>query len=104
MSGSTPAGDLCCGGGKYPMRVLIPQPLLSYTNRQDQVDADGETLEELLADLDRQFPGIRFRMINEQDEMRPHIVFFVRGEKTRDLTEPLSGSEEVVIVQALSGG
>ena len=43
-------------------------------------------------------------MIDEQDEMRPHLVFFVRGEKTRNLEEPLAGSEEVVILQALSGG
>ncbi len=86
------------------MRVLIPQPLLSYTGGRDRVAAAGTTLAELLDDLDGQFPGIRFRMINEQDEMRPHIVFFVRGEKTRNLSESLAGSEEVVIMQALSGG
>ncbi len=86
------------------MRVLIPQSLLSYTGGQDRVAAAGTTLAELLDDLDGQFPGIRFRMINEQDEMRPHIVFFVRGEKTRNLSESLTGSEEVVIMQALSGG
>jgi hypothetical protein len=86
------------------MRVLIPQPLRSYTDGADLVDASGDTLDELLWDLDRQFRGIRFRMINEQDEMRPHVVFFVRGEKTRDLQAPLAGSTEVVILQALSGG
>ena len=86
------------------MKVLIPQPLRSYTNQESQVSAAGETLSELLTDLDRQYPGIRFRIINEQDEMRPHVVFFVRGEKTRNIDESLQGSEEVVIVQALSGG
>jgi len=86
------------------MRVLIPQPLLSYTDRLSRVTAEGETLDELLQDLDRQYPGIRFRMINEQDQMRPHLVFFVRGEKTRNLAEPLRDCEEVVIMQALSGG
>jgi len=86
------------------MKVLIPQPLLSYTDHQDRVNAEGATLDEVLYDLDRQYPGIRFRMINEQDEMRPHIVFFVAGEKTRNLAEPLTDSEEVVIMQALSGG
>ena len=86
------------------MRVLIPQPLLSYTARRDRVDASGETLDALLWDLDRQFPGIRFRMIDEQDRMRPHVVFFVRGTRTRDLHESLDGCDEVVILQALSGG
>jgi sulfur-carrier protein len=85
------------------MNVLIPTPLLSYTGRPD-VEASGSTLEEVLADLDRQYPGIRFRMINEQDWMRPHIRFFVNGDQVFDLTRPLQEFDEVVIVQALSGG
>ena len=86
------------------MRVTIPQPLLSYTDQADRVEASGETLDELLDDLDRQYPGIRFRMINEQDEMRPHIIFFVGGQRTRNIREPLAGAGEVVILHALSGG
>lgn len=86
------------------MKVFIPQPLIAYTGGADRVESKGETLDDLLHDLDRQFPGIRFRMIDEQDRMRPHVVFFVRGEKTRNLAEPLAGSDEVVILQALSGG
>ena len=43
-------------------------------------------------------------MIDEQDRMRPHIRFFVNGWQVRDLAEPLGGLDEVVIVQALSGG
>jgi sulfur-carrier protein len=86
------------------MRVLIPQPLRTYTGRRDRVEAHGATLAALLGDLDRQFPGIRFRMIDEQENMRPHVVFFVGGERTRDLEVPLAGHDEVVILQALSGG
>jgi len=86
------------------MMVAIPQPLLSYTGQTDRVEASGETLDELLHDLDRQYPGIRFRMINEQDEMRPHIIFFVGGTRTRDILAPLAGVDEVVILHALSGG
>ena len=43
------------------MKVLIPSPLLSYTNA-GTVAASGATLTELLADLDRQYPGLRFRV------------------------------------------
>ena len=85
------------------MRVLIPSPLRSYT-QQSWVDANGATLGEVLADLDRQFPGIRFRMINEQERMRPHVRFFVRGEPVFDLSLSLASNDEVLIVQALSGG
>lgn len=86
------------------MKVTIPQPLLSYTDQADRVEAAGGTLDELLHDLDRQYPGIRFRMINEQDEMRPHIIFFVGGTRTRDILTSLEGVDEVVILHALSGG
>jgi molybdopterin converting factor small subunit len=85
------------------MDVMIPSPLRSYTGRT-WVTADGATLGAVLADLDRQYPGIRFRMIDEQERMRRHIRFFVNGTQTFDLALPLAAADEVVIVQALSGG
>ena len=85
------------------MNVLIPAPLRSYTG-QRQVEATGATLAAVLTDLERRYPGIRFRMINEQDRMRPHIRFFVNGNQVFDLRQPLSSTDEVLIVQALSGG
>jgi molybdopterin converting factor small subunit len=85
------------------MKVLIPSPLLSYT-AQREVEATGATLGAVLAELDRQFPGIRFRMIDEQDRMRRHVRFFVNGDQVFDLSQPLRPADELVIVQALSGG
>ena len=85
------------------MKVLIPTSLHSYT-RNSWVEADGLTLGALLADLDRQYPGIRFRMIDEQDRMRPHIRFFVNGEQIFDLSHSLRPTDQLLIVQALSGG
>ncbi len=85
------------------MKVLIPTPLRSYTGER-QVEAAGATIAELLADLDRHHPGIRFRMVDEQDRLRPHIRLFVNGELARDLAAPLAPADEVQIVQALSGG
>jgi molybdopterin converting factor small subunit len=85
------------------MKVLIPTPLRSYT-RQREVDASGATLGDVLADLDRQYPGLRFRMIDEQDQMRPHIRFFVNGEQEFDLARSLEPADAIYIVQALSGG
>ncbi len=85
------------------MRVLIPTSLHSYTHRA-WVEAGGATLDEMLADLDRQYPGIRFRMIDEQGRMRPHIRFFVNGEQCFDLSQALRPTDELLIVQALSGG
>jgi molybdopterin synthase sulfur carrier subunit len=85
------------------MKVLIPSALLSYTERS-QTEASGATLAALLVDLERQYTGIRFRIIDEQDRIRRHIRIFVNGEQARDLSKPLAAADEVVIVQALSGG
>lgn len=85
------------------MKVHIPSALRSYTERSE-TDANGATLAALLLDLDRRYPGIRFRMVDEQDRIRRHIRIFVDGEQIRALSHPLRDSDEVVIVQALSGG
>jgi molybdopterin converting factor small subunit len=86
------------------MRVLIPSPLRSYTAGRDWVEAEGGTLGAVLDDLDRRYPGIRFRMIDEQETMRRHVRFFVNGAQTFDLAMPLRAADELAIVQALSGG
>jgi len=85
------------------MKVLIPSPLRSYTNASE-VEAQGATFAELMEDLDRRFPGLRFRVIDEQDRLRPHMRFFVNGEQILDLSRKLEPSDSVQIVQALSGG
>ena len=85
------------------MKVLIPGALRSYTERSD-TEAAGATLSAVLADLERQYPGIRFRIVDEQDRIRRHIRIFVDGDQVHDLAHPLDARDDVVIVQALSGG
>ena len=85
------------------MRVLIPSSLRSYTEK-GETEAAGATLAAVLADLENQYPGIRFRVIDEQDRIRRHIRIFVNGEQARDLAQALRATDEVIIVQALSGG
>jgi molybdopterin converting factor small subunit len=86
------------------LKVLIPGPLRSYTNGRHEVEAVGATLAELLWDLDRSYPGIRFRMIDEQDCVRRHMRVFVNREQLRSLEVTLKPTDEILIVQALSGG
>ncbi len=85
------------------MKVLIPSPLLSYTTVRE-IDAAGATLSELLADLDRRYPGLKFRVLDEQDKLRAHMRFFVNGEQVFDISHALRPTDTVQIVQALSGG
>lgn len=86
------------------MRVRIPTPLRSYTGGEKVVDADGATVAELLGDLDRRYPGLRFRVVDEQGRLRQHMNVFVGQERVRDLSTALDGHDEVTLMQALSGG
>ncbi|MCZ4306140.1 MoaD/ThiS family protein [Zoogloeaceae bacterium G21618-S1] len=85
------------------MRVLIPSPLHDYTHTS-RVEASGDTLGALLDDLDRQFPGIRFRMVDEQGQIRRHMRCFIGGVQIFSLAHVLDEADEVLFVQALSGG
>jgi sulfur-carrier protein len=86
------------------MRVSIPSPLHAYTRGAGEARASGNTLEAVLADLDRQYPGLRFRLIDEQGKVRRHMRVFIAGQQVFDLQQPLNEQDEVFIVQALSGG
>ena len=86
------------------MKVFIPTPLRSYTGDRSEVEAAGTTLAEVMADLDRRYPGIRFRMVDEQDAIRRHIVVWVNKDEARRLDVHVKESDEVIIFQALSGG
>lgn len=85
------------------MRVMIPSALRSYTEC-GQTEAQGATLALLLDDLERQYPGIRFRMVDEQQRIRRHIRIFINGAQEHDLGRALCNSDEIIIAQALSGG
>ena len=78
--------------------------LESYAGGTRNVQADGSTVAELLRDLDTRYPGIRFRMINEQDQLRPHIKIFVNRESINLLDTAVAPDDEIVILQSLSGG
>ena len=85
-------------------KVIVPSQLRSYTNGQSEVSAAGATLDAVLHDLDRQFPGFRFRVIDEQDRIRRHVILFVGEERRDDLATPILPDVAVQIVGALSGG
>ncbi|HKY33752.1 MAG TPA: MoaD/ThiS family protein [Candidatus Polarisedimenticolia bacterium] len=86
------------------MTVLVPPPLHSYTAGVSRVEAEGRTLDALLDDLDRRHPGIRFRIIDEQGRVRPHIKLFVNARLAPEIARPVAPSDEIQIVCALSGG
>ncbi len=85
------------------MNVLVPAALRNYTG-QAQVQGSGATLDEMFADLDRRYPGLRFRVVDEQGLLRPNMRLFVNGLGVRDLGHALKPDDFVAVVLALSGG
>jgi len=85
------------------MQVLIPAALRDYTGAT-RIDADGATLDAMFDDLDRRYPGIRFRIVDEQGNLRPNMRIFVNGVGVRDLRHALQPEDFVAVVLALSGG
>jgi sulfur-carrier protein len=86
------------------MHVRIPTPLRSYTDQAANVEATGATLRELLVDLNTQFPGITFRVVDEQGNLRQHMRIFVNEDIVRDLDTVLLPTDDVTLMQGLSGG
>jgi molybdopterin converting factor small subunit len=86
------------------VQVLIPSQLTAYTGGATRVQACGATVEAALDDLDRQFPGLKFRVVDEQDRIRRHMRIFVGTDEARDVRRTLTPGEELMIFGALSGG
>jgi molybdopterin synthase sulfur carrier subunit len=87
------------------LKVLIPGLLRSYTAGAETVVLPAHaTLDEALRHLDARFPGLRFRVVDEQASIRPHIKMFVDGALARRLDTPVADAKELMIVGALSGG
>jgi sulfur-carrier protein len=86
------------------IRVRIAPLLYSYTGGLKWIEVEAETVGEAIAALDRRFPGIAFRIVDEQRGIRPHINVFLGEQSVRDLETSVAEGSEIYIVGALSGG
>jgi len=86
------------------VQVMIPSQLTAYTDGATRVPAAGATVGAVLEDLDRRFPGLKFRVVDEQDRVRRHMRLFIGRDETRDVGRAMGPGEELLIFGALSGG
>ena len=90
-----------------PVTVRIPTPLRALAKGNANVQAKGDTIEDLVGDLERQFPGLRERLMDEGGELRRFINIYVNQEDIRFLDNKatkLKDGDEVAIVPAIAGG
>ena len=85
------------------MRVWFSTHLRAYTGGAE-TDVEAPTVSALLDELERRHPGLKFRIIDEHDQIREHIVIFQNAEQVRELSAPLAATDRVRIMGALSGG
>lgn len=86
------------------IRVSIPSQLTAYTGGATRAEVEGSTVAEVLDGLDRRFPGLRFRVVDEQDRIRRHIRIFVGQDEAKRVDVSVPDGGEVLIFGALSGG
>ena len=89
------------------VRVRIPTPLRSLTKGAADVQVKADTVTDLIEDIERQYPGLRDRLVEENGELRRFINIYVNQEDIRFLQgekTALKDGDEVVIVPAIAGG
>lgn len=90
-----------------PVTVRIPTPLRSITKGSAEVQAKGGTVGDIVDDLERQFPGLRERLVDESGELRRFINIYVNEEDIRFLDgkkTALKEGDSVSVVPAIAGG
>ena len=87
--------------------VRIPTPLRSLTKGAAEVQGSGDTVDAIIQDLERQFPGLRDRLVDEGGDLRRFINIYVNEEDIRFLEgakTTLKPGDSVSIVPAIAGG
>lgn len=90
-----------------PVKVLIPTPLRKLTQDQETVTGPAGTIESLFGELDRQYPGIGARLMDDQGNLRKFVNVYVNEEDVRFLDGKQTAVKEgdaVSIVPAIAGG
>ena len=87
--------------------VFIPSSLRRYTAGQSKAEVRAGTVNEILGDLERQYPGVRSRLCDDAGQIKRYVNVFVNDEEIRALKgadTPVSDKDEVSIVPAMAGG
>jgi MoaD family protein len=90
-----------------PVTVWIPPQLRAVTGGDSEVEASGETVQDILLDLERQFPELKDRMRDENGELRSFINVYVNDEDIRFLQSydtVVKEGDEFAIIPAVGGG
>ena len=89
------------------IKVRIPTPLMKLTDNQSEVSAEGETISEIINNLENQFNGIKDRICEENGSPRRFINIYINEEDIRFLEGEktvVKDGDEISIIPAIAGG
>lgn len=90
-----------------PVSVRIPTPLRKLTNDQEVVEASADTIGSLIEELEKNFPGIKERLLDESGDVRRFVNVYVNEEDIRFLdnqSTAVKEGDEISIIPAIAGG
>ena len=90
-----------------PVNVRIPTPLRKLTDNRDQVEAEGATVGAIIDDLEKNHPGLKERLCDEDGKVRRFVNVFLNDEDIRfleSLDTPVKDGDELALVPAIAGG
>ena len=88
-------------------KILIPTPLRPFTDKKDAVEANGNTVGELLADLTTKHSGLKAHLYNDQGKLRSFVNIYINDEDIRYLQKdqtPVSANDTISIIPSVAGG
>lgn len=89
------------------VKVRIPTPLQKLTQNQSEVSCSGSNIDEVIAQLEKQFPGIKERLCDPDGKLRRFINVYVNEEDIRFLNgtgTALKDGDDISIIPAIAGG
>ncbi len=87
--------------------VRIPTILRNYTGGEKEVGAQGDTLAELINDLESNHPGIKARVLDDTGALRRFVNIYVGDDDVRfvgGLDTKITDGAQVSIIPAVAGG
>lgn len=89
------------------VKIRIPTPLKKLTNNQAEISLEGRTILEIIDNFEREYPGIKERIVDENNEIRRFVNIYLNGEDVRFLDEKeteVKDGDEISIIPAVAGG
>ena len=90
-----------------PVRVRVPTPLRRFTAGSGEVSAVGDSIRDVIEDLEHRHPGLRERLLDENGELRRFVNIYLNGDDIRfldRLSSRVKDGDDVSIVPAIAGG